>query len=170
MQTFPPGLRIANSVATLQGADDALAAINTSQYSNGAIVLVRATGTLYRLNKTSTQTEDSPDVIAPDQGGPGRWFSLGSGAGQFQDVSVFHAAIPPQSSVESSAFTVQGALSSTDIVVYNLTDSTFTTVVGVVTGPVRITGTESATMRFLNATAATVAAATVSYRMAVLDG
>ncbi len=166
MQTFPAALRIANSVATREGPDDSLEAINTNQYSNGAIVLVQQSGILYRLNKASTVTEDLPDIVAP-AAGPGRWFSMGSGASQFADVVVAHAIIPPQSSVDA-AFALTGILNSDDIVVYNINDSTLEA--GVTTGPVRVTGANAATMRFTNTTGASVAADSKTFRMAVLDG
>lgn len=199
MKTFPAALRIVNPVATLEGADNSLASINTSQYADGAIVSVRETSTIYRLDKDAVS-----GGVRPDQGGPGRWFSQGDGAtgatgsrGQtgatgapgatgatgapgatgatgatgagatnFTAVQVSHAIIPPQSSVDS-AFALTGVISSATIVVYNLTDSGLPAGVG--TGPVRVTGLGAATMRFLNETGASVAAATVSFQMAILS-
>lgn len=165
MQNFPPALRIVQSVAAIAGADDALAAINTSLLSPDAICAVQANNSLYMLHKDSTATEDGTNIVAPSQGGPGRWFKLGQGATYFQAVSVFHAAIPPASSVDASA-TVLGVAGGTDIVVFNPTDSAIPA--GVMMGQPRVTGGSTVEFRFLNATADTVAAATVAIEAAVL--
>jgi hypothetical protein len=166
-QSFPAALRIVQSVADLATTEgDSLIGINTSELSPDAIVAVEASNALYILHKgDSTTPPSSPDIILPNAG-PGRWFRYGPGPGNFQDVLVSHALIPNQSSVDS-AFTIAGA-GTGDIVEYNITDSGLPT--GVTTGPVRITGANAATMRFSNVTSTTVAAATVSFRMAVLQG
>ncbi len=165
MQNFPATLRIAQSVSSLSGADDSLEAINTSEMSPGAIVLVRSFYRLYVLEKNSTAAASSPNVVAPAQGGPGRWVSLGAGANYFQLVNVPHAAIPPQSSVIGSAAVV-GALGSTQVLVYNCLDS------GggdgsLVVNP-QITGVGTAAWRFANVTTATIAAGTVALEVALL--
>jgi len=164
MQPANAALRIHQSVAALAGADDSLEAINTSQLTQGCVVYVQDVG-LYRLNRLSTAAASST-VVVPAQGGPGRWFSLGTGATQFQNVSVAYVEIGPNTSVDSP-FSILGATSSSDIVVYNLTDSGLP--VGVTTGPVRVTGSETALMRFQNTTSASIPAATRTFRMAVLD-
>lgn len=157
-----PSLRIVQSVATIEGAQDSLESINTFQLSDRALVV--AGDVLYQLRKDSTATESLPGIVAPAQGGPGRWFAYGAGPTPSVAVQVFHAAIGPQSSVDS-AFSLADIDDSTDLVLYNLTDSGLPAGVG--TGPVRITGTGAALMRFVNATGATVAAATVAFRMSV---
>lgn len=165
MQSFTAPLRILQCVAALSGADDALAAINTSEVSPGAIVMVRANYSLYVLHKDSTATADGSNIVAPAQGGPGRWFKYGVGATYFQQVDVGVAAIPPQSSVDAAA-AVLGVASAADIIVFNVLDSGLANGV-TVTGP-RVTGSGTATFRFTNATAATVAAATVALEVAIL--
>ena len=167
MQIFPAVLRIAQSVAALSGADDSLAAINTSELSDGAVCVSRSNYNLYVLHKTSTATAVTPDIIAPAQGGPGRWFRYGIGATYFQALNVVHAAIPPQSSVDSAA-NVAGVLGQGDIIVFNSNDSSIPA--GVIMGQPKVTGAGTAQFRFLNATAATVAAATVAIEAAVLKG
>lgn len=167
MQTFPPSLRIAQSVATLAGADDSLESINTTELSDGALVVVQQNGKSYRLAKASTATADSPDIIAPAQGGPGRWFSQGAGATLFQNINVVRPAIGAQSSADV-AFSILGVTDSSDIVVANLTDTGLPTGIGV--GPIRVTGTNAAVIRFVNATGGTVAGATTTFVMAVLEG
>src|SRR5882724_1286184 len=101
MQSFPAALRIMNPVATLVGADNSLAAINTSLLPDGSIVLVTATHKLYVLEKSSILVQSLPSIVAPAQGGPGRWFQLPNGASEFQALSLGHAAVPPQSSVDT---------------------------------------------------------------------
>jgi len=166
MKTFPAALRLNTPVATLAGADDSLAAINTSELPNGALCFVNENESLYQLRKSSSATADSPNIIAPAQGGTGRWYLYGNGATSFQALNVSHAAIPPQTSVDASV-TVTGVTDNLDIVVADLTDTGLPA--GVAVGPIRITGADAATFRFTNATAATIAAATVSFRAAVLS-
>lgn len=166
MQTFPAVLRISQCVNTLAGADDSLASINTTLLSPGAIVMVRANYNFYILHKDSTAAAASPNIIAPTSG-PGRWFKYGVGATYFQAVNVPFAAIPPQSSVDGSA-SVAGVAGATDIIVFNSIDTAIPT--GVMVGQPRVTGANAASFRFLNATAATVAAATVALEVAVLSG
>ncbi len=166
MKTFPAALRLNTPLATLAGADDSLASVNTSELPNGALAFVNENESLYQLRRASTATADSPNIIAPAQGGPGRWYLYGAGASSFQGLNVSHAAIPPQTSVDA-AVTVNGVTDNSDIVVADLTDTGLPA--GVAVGPIRVTGANAATFRFTNATAATVAAATVSFRAAVLS-
>ena len=170
MQFFPPSLRIMNPVATLVGADNALAAINTSQLPDGSVCLVTATHKLYVLDKTSIQTQALPGIVAPAEGGPGRWLLLPNGASGFQALSLAHAAVPPQSSVDTPVTIANGdvPLAATDIIDWNLTDSGLPLTLSI--GNVRITGTNSATFRFTNVSAVTVAAATVTVEAAILRG
>jgi len=165
--SFPPALRIVQSVETLETPDtSSLVGINTNELSPDAIVAVQENNKLYMLHKSDNTTADnSPEILVPIAG-PGRWFSLGEGATFFQDLSLSHAAIPPQSSVDTAASVAGVGIG--DIIEFNLTDSALPA--GVSIGPVRVTGTGTATFRFLNATAATVAAATVTVRAAVLQG
>lgn len=167
MQSFPAVLRISQAVSTLAGARDSLAAINTTELSPNCIVMCLQNNSLYVLRKSSTATAASPDIIAPAQGGPGRWYKYGVGATYFQAVSVPYAAIPPQSSVEGSA-TVNGAEAITDIIVFNVTSTAIPTGV-TITNP-RVTNIGQGTFRFTNVTAATVAAATATLEVAVLKG
>lgn len=168
MQQFPAVLRISQAVSTLAGARDALAAINTTELSPNCIVMCLANNSLYVLRKDSTATAASPDIIAPAQGGPGRWYKYGVGATYFQQVSAFHEAIPPQSSVDTNQTPVAGVASSTDIIVFNVLDTSVPN--GVVISQPRVFGAGTASFRFTNVTAATVAAATVSLEAAVLKG
>ena len=170
MQIFPPALRIAQSVTAIAAGapgvdpDDSLAAINTNEMSPDAICAVKANNSLYMLHKESTATADGTNIVAPSQGGPGRWFKIGQGATYFQVVNVFHEAIPPASTVDASA-TVLGVAGGTDIIEFNVLDSAVPA--GVIMGQPRVTGGSSAVFRFLNTTAATVAAATVAIEAAV---
>ena len=107
-----------------------------------------------------------PNIIVPIAG-PGRWYLVDNGATFFQQVSVNHAAIPPQTSIDSSA-TVNGVVNNNDIVVFNLTDTGLPA--GVTISTVRVTGTNTALFRFANVTGATIAGATVTLRAAVLTG
>lgn len=170
MQSFPAALRIMSPVATLVGADNSLAAINTSLLPDGSVVLVTATHKLYVLSKSSVQAQLLPSIVAPAEGGPGRWLQLPNGASEFQALSLVHAAVPPQSSVDTPVTIANGdvPLTSADIIDWNLTDSAFPSVLSI--GNVRITGTNSATFRFSNLSAATVAAGTVTVEAAVLRG
>jgi hypothetical protein len=77
----PAALRILQSVATLAGARNSLEAINTNLVSDRAIVAVVATDTLYMLRKNSSAAPSSPTIIAPAQGGPGRWYEYSPGGG-----------------------------------------------------------------------------------------
>lgn len=165
-QSFPAALRIVQSVATLAGADDSLASINTTLLSPNAIVLVQENNKLYVLRKTSTAAAASPNIIDPTAG-PGRWFLYGEGASYNQAVSVAHAAIGPQTSVQASA-SVIGVEDDEDIIVFNIPDSGVPAGV-VISGP-RVTGAGTASFRFTNVTGATVAGSTVSLRCAVLKG
>lgn len=164
--SFPPALRVAQSVATLASAGDtSLVALNTNELSPDCLVMVQSLHTLYILHKgDNTTASDSPNVIVPAVG-PGRWFQYGAGSSHFQDLSITHALIPPQSSVDSPV-TVSGVEDSGDIIVFNLTDTGLPA--GVTIGPVRVTGANAATFRFLNATAASVAAGAIAVRAAVL--
>jgi hypothetical protein len=176
MQSFPPSLRILQSVHDLTGADDSLQAINTNEVSPGSIVVVQRSNSdsgldvpaLYILRKDSTTANNPPAVVAPAQGGPGRWFPyalLAAQVGAPAAVAVFHAAIPPQTSVDATV-AIAGVVDSSDIVLWNLADNTVPA--GVILGQPRVTAPNSVNFRFLNATAATVVAATVSVEYSIL--
>ncbi len=79
-QSFPADLRIAQDVATLAGADNSLESINTAKLSNRALVAVEENNSIYMLRKESVASPSSPDIIAPAQGGPGRWYLYSPGA------------------------------------------------------------------------------------------
>jgi len=170
MQSFPAALRIMNPVATLVGADNSLAAINTSLLPDGSVVLVTATHKLYVLDKASVQTQSLPSIVVPAEGGTGAWLQLPNGASEFQALSLVHAAVPPQSSVDTSVTIANGGvpITSTDIIDWNLTDSLLPLTLSI--GNVRITGTNTATFRFSNLSAATVAAGTVAVEAAIQRG
>lgn len=163
-QSFTPALRIVQSVATLAGADDSLEAINTTLLSPNAIVLVQENNKLYVLRKSSSAAASSPNIIDP-VAGPGRWFLYGEGATYNQAVSVAHADIGAQTSVDATA-TVMGVEDSEDIVVFNVVTSTIPA--GVTITGARVAGTNSVAFRFTNVTGSTVAASTVALRAAVL--
>jgi hypothetical protein len=168
MQSFPAVLRIAQSVTTLAGAQDSLASINTTLFSPLAIVAVIANNSLYILHKDSTATADGSNVVAPAQGGPGRWFKYSGGATYLQAVSVDHGDIAPHS-ISSSSVSVPGAVgNSTQIVVFNPLDS------GggdgsIVVNP-QITGLGLVTFGFANITDDVIPAGTVALEVALLGG
>lgn len=163
-QSFPAELRILQSVDTLSTGDNSLKGINTTTVSDRAIVLVEQNNSLYVLRKESTDAEDSPDIIDPSAG-PGRWHIYGAGEQLAANVNVAFSAIPPQSSVVAS-FVFPGLVSG-DVVVANLVTSLAS---GVIDGSPQSTGADAGSIRFLNATGATVAGATVAYRMVALPG
>jgi hypothetical protein len=72
--TLPP-------VATLAGASNALAAINTTTLPDGASVFVNENRSNYRYSKFSTAAATGELIIAPAQGGAGRWIQEGGGSG-----------------------------------------------------------------------------------------
>lgn len=166
-RNYPAALVVLNPVSGTTTGDVPLNSINTDKLPDGCQVLVLSTNKVYELRKTSIAVQSLPDIVAPIAG-PGAWFELANGATFFQALDVSHAAIPPQSSVDSASPTINGLASAADIVVFNLTDTGLPT--GVSIGPVRVTGTGAALFRFVNVTAATVAAATVSLEVAVLPG
>ncbi len=164
-QQFPANLRIMNPVSTLTGARDSLAAINTTQLPDNSIVMVEASNTLYVLRKGSTATEDSPNIIAPAEGGPGRWYRYGAGGSFFSTISVGHTTIAPQTGIDSNSATIPGVASSNDVVSTNLLSSGLAATV--VFGILRITGAAAGVYRFTNVGSATVAGATYSARVCV---
>lgn len=163
-QQFPAALRIMNPVSTLQGARDSLAAINTTLLPDNALVMVEASNTLYVLRKASTATEDSPNIIAPDEGGPGRWYRYGAGGGFFADVTITHTTIPPQTGVDGSA-TVPGVASDNDVISFNLIGSGMGATL--MLGPPRITGAATVAWRVTNVSGTTVAPGTIDVRVSV---
>ncbi len=165
MKTFPTALRLNTPVHLVTGADDSLAAINTNPLPDGALCFVTEAEAIYQLRKASTATADGSNIVAPAEGGPGRWYFYGPGGAYLQQLDVFHEIIPPQSSVDS-AVAVLGVASDADIVVANLLGTGL--IAGVAVGPIRVTGANAATFRFTNATAASVVAGTVSFRAMVL--
>ncbi len=72
--TLPP-------VATLAGASNALAAINTTTLPDGASVFVIENRSNYRYSKFSTEAASGELIVAPAQGGSGRWIQEGGGSG-----------------------------------------------------------------------------------------
>jgi hypothetical protein len=163
--TFPPALRIAQSVETLAtDGTSSLVGLNTNELSPDCLVLVQSNNTIYVLHKSDNTTAvDSPNVIVPAVG-PGRWFAYGSGASFFQNLAISHAQIPPQSSVDASV--VVDGVGQLDVIAYSVQDTGVP--VGVAMSFTHISGPNAATFRFVNASAVTVAAATVSVRAAVL--
>ena len=164
LPTSPPYLRIMNPVSTLQGARDSLAAINTTLLPNNSIVMVEASNTLYVLRKASSAAESSPDIIAPDQGGPGRWYRYGSGGGFFADVTITHTTIPPQTGIDGSA-TVPGVVNDNDVIGYNLISSGMGATLCL--NPPRITGAATVAWRVTNVGGATVGPGTIDVRVMV---
>lgn len=167
LQQFPASLRIMNPVATLQGAQDSLAAINTTLLPDNSIVAVQASDTLYMLRKDSSAAESSPDVIAPDQGGPGRWYRYGAGGGFFNDVVITHITVPPQTSIPVGNIAIPGFESDNDVVSYNLVSSGLDA--ALVVGLPRNTGSGLAEFYIYNISGATVAAGTLTLRVCVHD-
>jgi len=80
-QPFPADLRILTPVATVFGAVGALEAINTTQLPDHAIVQVVSNNQQYQLRKTSAAAPVGDDIVAPAQGGLGRWFKYAGAAG-----------------------------------------------------------------------------------------
>jgi hypothetical protein len=68
------GARILGSRATVTGTSDSLESINTFELDNGAIVVIISNLAQYVLDKLSTDAPSGDDIVAPAQGGPGRWF------------------------------------------------------------------------------------------------
>lgn len=165
-QQFPAALRIMNPVSTLQGARDSLAAINTTLLPDNALVMVEASNTLYVLRKASTATEDSPNIIAPDEGGPGRWYRYGAGGGFFSTVTVAHTTVPPQSQLDVTGVTVPGYASSSDVVSFSLAGSNFPSN-NLVVGLPRNTAANQATWSLYNIGSATIAPEDLSLRVCV---
>ena len=166
-QKFPSDLRLLNPVTALTGDRDALAAINTAELPDGSIVMVNDADTLYRLEKGSTVAASSPEIIAPAQGGPGRWFRYGEGASFFQNVTVTHATIPPNSGITSNGTTVTGFASSNDVLSYNLQSSGLNA--NLVVGLPRNTGTDTAEWRLYNVSSTTIAQGSFDLRVCVHD-
>ena len=75
MQTFPPALRIARSVATVTGADNALEAINTTKLSDRAVVEVTSNNSQYVLVNAMGATE---------------WYGSNVNADAFSEASLIH--------------------------------------------------------------------------------
>jgi len=164
MQSFPPGLRIAQSVPTLAGADG-LAGINTTLFSPNAIVAVTENNSLYMLRKASVAAASSPDIIAPVDGSPGRWFLYSQGAQDFQNVALVVPSMPPNSGANVDA-TVLGA-DDGDVVLFNLRQSGVPTELAI-TSPY-IASPNSVTFKVLNGTGSTVSGGTYTLRVAVLQ-
>jgi len=80
LQSFPPALRILNTVSTVLGAQDSLASINTEILMDRALVSCAENNLTYQLRKDSVATESLPDIVAP-VAGPGRWVSTAGGSG-----------------------------------------------------------------------------------------
>ena len=165
MKIFPADETILTPRSTLSGADDSIASINTSLLADGAVVMLKVSGSFYRLNKTSVEAESLPNIVAPAQGGPGRWYKM-QVIGAPASLTVTVPDIGPQTTVEASA-TVPGKQSSSDLVLANVTDSGLPTGVGLVA--IRpATGATTATFRFMNATGATISGRDVGLRAAVI--
>lgn len=164
MKTFPADLTILTPRATLSGADDSIASINTTEYSDGAIVMLKSNYTLYQLRKGSTDAQSLPNIVAPAQGGPGRWHRLAPGSPVA--IQVAFPAIGPNTTVEGGA-TVPGKQSQGDLVLANVTDSGLPTGVGLVNVRPSASATTAA-FRFMNATGATIAGQTVSLLVSVI--
>ena len=79
MPKSPASLRILQSVATIVGASDSLESINTQLVMDRGLVTVIENDQIYMLRRSSTATPSGSDIVAPAQGGPGRWFSYPSG-------------------------------------------------------------------------------------------
>ena len=89
MQLPPAELRILAPVATVQGAEDSLANIDTTILPDGCLAYVIAVNTAYRLHKDLTPGNGS---VAP-QSGPGAWVPE-SGSATFVDNVQFGAGVP----------------------------------------------------------------------------
>lgn len=166
-QKFPPDLRLLNPVSALTGARDALAAINTTNLPDGAVVMVTDADTLYRLEKGSTVAASSPEIIAPAEGGPGRWFRYGEGASFFQSVTVTHATIPPNSGITSDGVTVTGYTNTNDVLSYNLQSSGLNS--SLVVGLPRNTSSDRAEWTLYNVSGTTIDAGSFDLRVTVHD-
>lgn len=166
-QKFPPNLRLLNPVSALSGARDALDAINTTECPDGALVMVTDVDALYQLAKGSTVAASSPEIIAPAQGGPGRWLRYGEGASFFQSVTVTHATIPPNSGISSDGATVTGYSSSNDVLSYNLQSSGLNS--SLVVGLPRNTTSDRAEWALYNVSGTTIDAGSFDLRVCVHD-
>ncbi len=167
MKTFPPSQRINTPVSALVGADDALAAINTNEVADSCVCMVGgAFNALYQLRKESTAAQSLPAIVAPAQGGPGRWYRLGSGPSTPASSSVAVPAVPPNSTVTVTA-AIPNKVAQADLVEVNI-ESTLSTSLGLV-GVFAAPGA-NVDLRFGNFTGATVAGATVLLRSSVIPG
>lgn len=79
MPKSPAALRILQSVSTVLGADDSLESINTQLVMDRGIVSCKANNSLYMLHRESTDSPSGTAIVAPAQGGPGRWFIYSPG-------------------------------------------------------------------------------------------
>jgi len=166
-QPFPADLRILTAVSTLTGDRDSLQAINTTKLPNNSLVMVENSNALYQLRKGSSATEDSPNIVAPAEGGPGRWYRYGAGE-TFNTVTISYTTIPPQDGITVTGITVPGFVGSSDVVSFDLITSGIPS--ALVVGLPRNTGVEQAEWRLYNVSGTTIAPSTLDLRVDVHDG
>lgn len=75
------GVRLQGSRATVTGAENSLESINTFELDDGCIVIIKSNLSEYVLDKLSVAAPSGDDIVAPAQGGPGRWFKYPTGGG-----------------------------------------------------------------------------------------
>lgn len=164
-QSAPASLRIANPVSTVEGAEDSLQAINTTELPDGAVVLCSENHAFYELRKASGATASGDEIVAPAQGGPGRWYSMGHGAVFHQDVAVVYPAVPPQSGIDTGTIDVLGVVDG-DVIASVIADTGIPA--GLIIGLPRISGPNHTIWHMYNPGAATIAGGTVNLTVAVL--
>lgn len=102
--------RVMGSRATLLGTNDSLASINTTEIDNGALCYVAEVNTHYSINKLDNSTPPNPPaVIAPAQGGPGRWTVATGGAQGMQGAQGARGAQGAQGTQGAGFQGAQGA-------------------------------------------------------------
>ncbi len=165
MKTFPAALRLNTPVATLAGADDSLEAINTTELPNGALCTVLENNAIYFLRKNSVVAASSPLIIAPAQGGTGRWY-LYESVIDFQNVALVVPDIGANSAANITGLVGTGIIDDNDIVVYNMQSSGYPT--GLILGTPHITGADTWSMHVNNVSGATITGDTYALRVAIL--
>lgn len=64
---------------TVTGPSDSLESINTFELANGARCFIKSVFSNYQLDKGSVAAPSGDEIVAPAQGGSGRWFKTGTG-------------------------------------------------------------------------------------------
>jgi hypothetical protein len=107
---FPPDFRVLGPLSAVTGAEDSLEAVNTSELPDGCLAVV-TNNQVFVLNKFSTATAVSGVIVAPAQGGVGRWLLLVAGAGEQLSRAIQLTAALADFAVVSNTWTlISGAV------------------------------------------------------------